>query len=96
MIIHSSGGMYDDKIKAVPMENPSHGSTYEATYSLSHKQGDIEDIECFIKNDTHKELSFSLYDAPNTQKSKNFYLKSIEALFKECTKGGGMYVLLHM
>ena len=88
MIIHSFGGIYDDKIRVVPMEIPSHDST---TYSLSNKPGDIEDVECLIKNDINKELSFTLYDTPNTQKSKHFYLNSIEALFKESTKSGGTY-----
>ena len=89
MIIHSYGGMYDNKIKAIPMEMPSQDST--ADYStLSHKQEDIEDIECYIKSDINKELSFALYDAPDSQKSKDSYLKCIEVLFKECTRSGGI------
>ena len=92
MIIHSYGGMYDDTIRAIPMEMPLQDSANKATYStLSHKRGDIEDIECYIKNDINKELSFSLYDAPNAQKSKQSYLECIKILFKECTKSGGMY-----
>ena len=91
MIIHSYGGMYDDKIKAIPMEMPSQDLTDKADYStLSHKREDIEDIECYIKNDINKELSIILYDAPDAQRSKHSYLEFIEALFKECTKGGGI------
>ena len=92
MIIHSYGGMYDDKIKAIPMEIPSQDSTDKTDYStLSRKRGDIEDIECYIKNDINKELSFALYDAPDAQRSKHFYLEFIEVLFRECTKSGGIY-----
>ena len=91
MIIHSYGGMYDNKIKAIPMEMPSQDSTDKADYStLSHKREDIEDIECYVKNDINKELSFILYDAPDAQRSKYSYLEFIEVLFRECTKGGGI------
>ena len=91
MIIHSYGGMYDDKIKAIPMETPSQDSTDKADYStLSHKREDIKDIECYIKNDINKELSSILYDAPDAQRSKRSYLEFIEVLFRECTKGGGI------
>ena len=92
IIIHSYGGMYDDTIRAIPMEMPSQDSANEVTYStLSHKR-DIKDIECYVRNDIRKELSFCLYDAPNAQKSKEYYLECIEILFKECTKSGGMYL----
>ena len=91
MIIHSYGGVYDDKIKAIPMEMPSQDST--ADYStLSHKREDIEDFECYIKSDINKEFSFTLYDAPDSQKSKQSYLDFIEILFRECTKSGGIKV----
>ena len=89
MIIHSYGGMYDDKIKAIPMEMPSQDST--ADYStLSHKREDIEDFERYIKSDINKELSFTLYDAPASQTSKQSCLDLIEILFRECTKSGGI------
>ena len=83
--------MYDNKIKAIPMKMPSQDSTDKADYStLSHKREDIEDIECYIKNDVNKELSFILCDAPDAQRSKHFYLEYIEVLFRDCTKGGGI------
>ena len=92
MIIHSHGGMYDDAIRAIPMEMPSQDSANKANYPvMSYERGDIEDIESYIKRDEHKELSFSLYDAPNAQKTRQSYLECIEILFKECTKSGGTY-----
>ena len=93
MIIQSHGGMYDDTIRAIPMEKPSQDPTNKANYlTVSYERGDIEDIEGYIKRDNHKELSVSLYDAPNAQKSKQSYLECIEILFKECTKSGGSYI----
>ena len=91
MIIHSHGGMYDDAIRAIPMEMPSHDPTNKGNYTAaSYGRGDIEEIESYVKSDERKELSFSLYDAPNAQKSKQSYLECIEILFKECTKSGGI------
>ena len=93
MIIHSHGGIYDDTIRAIPMEMPSQDPTNEGNYPVtSYGRGYIEDIESYIKRDKCKELSFSLYDAPNAQKSKQSYLECIETLFKKCTKNGGMYI----
>ena len=93
MIIQSYGGMYDDTVRAIPMEMPSQVLTNEGNYSVAlYERETIEDIESYIKRDELKELSFSLYDAPNAQKSKQSYLECIEILFKECTKNGGSYV----
>ena len=90
MIIHSDGGTYDNTIKAIPMEQPSQGSTYEVNPSItSHELGGTKEIECYVKKDVTKELCFSLHDTPNAQKSKHYYLECIENLFKKCTRSGG-------
>ena len=95
MIIHSHGGMYDDAIRAIPMKMPSQDPTNEGNdLAASYGGEDIEDIESYIKRDERKELSFSLYDAPNAQKSKQSYLECIEILFKECTKSGGIAAIV--
>ena len=93
MIIHSQGGMIDDTVRAIPMEMSSQDSTNEVNYPATSYEGeDIKDIESYIRSDELKDLSVSLYDTPNTQKSKQSYLECIEILFKECTKSGGSYV----
>ena len=91
MIIHSYGGTYNNSLRAIPMEKPLQDSTNEAGTSVTlNEQGDIGDIRCFVKKDVNKELSFSLYDIPDAQKSRCYYLECIEILFKECSKSGGM------
>ena len=91
--MHSHGGIYDDAIRAIPMEMPSQDLTNEGNdLAASYERGDIEDIESYIKKDEYKELSFSLYDAPNAQNSRQSYLECIETLFKECTKSGGIAI----
>lgn len=89
MIIHSYGGIYDDNIKAIPMQKPSQDSTDKNSYHAESHEEEIKDIECYVKKDVTKELCFSLHDAPGAQKSKQHYLESIEKFFKECTKSGG-------
>lgn len=61
---------------------------------LSMDSKDVKTIKSLIENDHMKEYAFSLYDEPNAQRSKQFYLDSMQTLFKECTKAGGMYLLL--
>lgn len=85
MIIDSHGGTYNNTLKAIPLEKPSQD---QATSVTPNEQ---RDIKCYIKKDVNKEISFSLSDIPNGQKSRDYYLECIEVLFKECSKSGGMY-----
>ena len=59
---------------------------------LSLLNQDIKTIKSFIEKDCEKEYAFSLHDQPGAQRSKQFYLDSIEILFKECSKAGGAYI----
>jgi len=91
MIIHSHGGMYNNSLKAIPMDRPSQDSTNKTATSMPLiDQGDINAIKCVVKKDVNKELCFSLCDSPSAQQSKCYYLECIEILFKECSKSGGM------
>ena len=51
---------------------------------------DIKTMKNYIERDCEKEYAFSLHDQPGAQRSKQFYLDSIEILFKECSKAGGV------
>ena len=90
MTIDSHGGTYNNALKAIPLEKPLEDSANEAASSTSNEQ---RNMKCYIKKDINKELSFSLSDIPNAQKSKDYYLECIEVLFKECSKSGGIYTL---
>ena len=61
---------------------------------LSMLNQDIKTIKSFIEKDCEKEYACSLHDQPGAQQSKQFYLDSIEILFKECSKAGGVYVTI--
>ena len=52
---------------------------------------DIKTMKNLIEKDYEKEYAFSLCDLPGAQQSKQFYLDSIETLFRECSKAGGLY-----
>lgn len=58
--------------------------------ALSILDQDTETMKDFIEKDHMKEYAFSLHDHPDSQRSKQFYLDSIEILFRECSKAGGM------
>ena len=106
MIIDSYGGKYEDATKAVSLEVPNQNSMERLSIidknmerqttiidpTLSMVDKDVKTIRGLIENDYMKEYAFSLYDEPNAQRSKQFYLDSMEILFKECTKAGGSYV----
>ena len=89
MIINTHGGIYNNALNAVPMEEALENSTNEATPGMPDAKRDTKEIKCYIMKDVNKELSFELYDVPNAQKSRNHYLECIEVLFKECSKSGG-------
>ena len=78
-------------MRAIPMEEPSQDLMDKASFAAAYKQESIELINSFVKEDINKELSFSLCDTQNAQKSRQYYLESIEDPFKECTKSGGIY-----
>ena len=91
MTIDTHGSAYNNTVKAIPLEEPPQDSTDEAISVTSYEQESIKHIKSFIKKDINKELSFSLSDTQNTQKSKQYYLECIEILFKECTRSGGTH-----
>jgi len=88
MIIDSHGGEYDESVKAIVMEPPK----TEESETDSNYVKDTDAIKSYINKDCVKEYAFSLFDQPGAQQSKQFYLDSIEILFKECTKAGGTYI----
>ena len=57
---------------------------------------DIELVKGHIKRDYLKEYAFSLSNEQGILPSKQQYLESIEVLFRESAKGGGMYVCLQI
>ena len=57
--------------------------------ALSMVNQDVKTMKGYIGKDLLKEYAFSLHDQPDTQSSKQFYLDSIETLFRECSKAGG-------
>ena len=90
MIIDTCDGQYKDTIKAVPMEKAADNSTGGTTAITSNAIKDIEVIQGYIERDPRKQL-FSMHDDSKSQRSKQFYLDSIEELFKKCMNtGGGM------
>jgi len=87
MIIDTHDGQHKDIIKAVPMEKAADTATI-----TSDVRKDIEVIQGYIERDPLKQL-YSIHEDSKYQKSKQFYLDSIENLFKKCMAiGGGTYV----
>ena len=98
MIIDSHGGEYGECVKAIAME-PSKTEESKTDSNLPNYFKDTDAIKSYINKDCVKEYAFSLFDQPGVQQSKQFYLDSIEILFKECTKAGGTfcnYVVMFM
>ena len=91
VIIVTNGDEHSEKIKAVPLEVPPYSSTDESCAATSYTREDIDLLKSYFKKDTNTELSFSLHDGQNTQRSKNYYFECLEILFKECTAAGGTY-----
>ena len=83
-------------VKNYSVTNVNKGKRTSSTKSHSVGLGilnqDIKTIKSFIEKDCEKEYAFSLHDQPGAQQSKQFYLDSIEVLFKECSKAGGVCV----
>ena len=89
MIIDTHDGQYKDIIKTVAMEKVADSSTGDTATITSDVRKDIEVIQGYIERDALKQL-YSIHDDSKSQKSKQFYLNSIEELFQECmTTGGG-------
>ena len=60
---------------------------HSVAISMLHE--DIKTMKGYIGKDSMKECAFTLHDQPDAQSSKQFYLDSIETLFRECSKAGG-------
>ena len=82
------------KGKKVVSKGKRTSSAKSHAIGLSLLNQDIKTIKSFIEKDCEKEYAFSLHDQPGAQRSKQFYLDSIEILFKECSKAGGAYILM--
>jgi len=96
MIIDTHDGQYKDIIKAVPMEKAADSSIGDTATITSGVRKDIEVIQGYIERDPLKQL-YSMHDDSKYQKSKQFYLYSIENFFKKCMAIGGgmsMYVVI--
>ena len=91
MIIVTNGDEYEETIKAVPLETSSENSTDENSAAMSYVRKDVDLVKTYFKKDINKELSFTLHDGPDNQKSRNFYIECLEIFFKECSTAGGMY-----
>ena len=63
---------------------------------VASPNSDMELVKDYIKRDYLKEYAFSLSDEQGAQLSKQQCLESIEILFKESTRGGGMYTDTHV
>ena len=74
--------------KNVDDKRPPTDSTHSTALSIINQ--DMKTVKGFVEKDHMKEYAFSLHDLPGAQRSKQFYLDSIEILFRECSKGGGI------
>ena len=91
VIIVTNGDEHSEKIKAVPLEVPPYSSTDESCAATSYTREDVDLLKSYFKKDINKELSFSLHDGPDTQRSRNYYFECLKILFKECTAAGGTH-----
>ena len=91
VIIVTNGDELSEKIKAVPLEVPPYSSTDESCAATSYTREDVDLLKSYFKKDITIELSFSLHDGPDTQRSRNYYFECLEILFKECTAAGGTH-----
>ena len=90
MIIDTNDSQYKDIIKAVPMEKAADSSTGDTATITPDVRKYVEVIQGYIERDPLKQL-YSIHDDSKSQKSKQFYLQSIEKLFQQCIAvGGGM------
>ena len=81
----------DNSITSVDKDKQvSSNKSHSIAVSILHQ--DISTMKGSIDKDYEKEYAFSLHDLPGDQKSKQFYLDSIETLFRECSKAGGLYI----
>ena len=96
MIIVSQGGKYEAAVNAIPLVGAAEGLMKKDKFSRKQERRDIEIIQTYLKNDYLKELVSTLYDLPDSQKSRQYYLGCIENIFKQCSKGGGMYIHSYM
>ena len=94
VIIVTNGGEYEETIKAIPLEVPTQlqSSTDENSATMPYVRQDVDLVKSYFKKDINKELSFTLHDGPDAQKSRNFYLECLKNFFKECTSAGGIVI----
>ena len=93
MIIVSQGGKYKGAVNAIPLVDAVEGLMKRTGPFRVQKRKDIETIQRYLTDDYLKELVSTMYDLPDSQQSRQFYLDYIESVFKQCSKGGGMYIL---
>ena len=92
MIIVSQGGKYEAAVNTIPLVGAAEGLMKRDRSFRIQKRRDIEIIQCYLKDDYLKELVSTLYDLPDSQQSRQYYLGYIENVFKQCSKGGGMCI----
>ena len=91
MIIVSQGGKYEAVVNAIPLVGAAEGLMKRTGLFRVQERKDIQTIQRYLRDDYLKELVSTLYDLPDSQKSRQYYLDYIESVFKQCNKGGGMY-----
>lgn len=87
VMVSSHGHNHDDV-------QPSSDTTI--TTNEDSASGDMETVKGYIIKDCLKEYAFSLSDEQGTQLSKQQCFESIEILFKESTRGGGMHSYVYI
>jgi len=95
MIIDTRDGQYKDIIKAVPMDKAADSSTGDTVTITSDVRKDIEVIQGYIEQDPLKQL-YSIHGDSKYQKSKQFYLDTIEIFFQEVYDCWWRYVCVCM
>ena len=91
MIIVSQGGRYEAAVNVIPLVGAAKGLTKKGGSFGVQERRDIKIIQCYLRDDYLKELVSTLYDLPDSQQPRQYYLDYIEFVFKHCSKGGGMY-----
>ena len=96
LIIVSQGGRYETAVNAIPLVGAAEGLMKENRIFGVQERRDIEIIQRYLRDDYLKELVSTLYDLPHSQQSRQYYLDYVERVFKQCSKGGGMYMYIRV
>ena len=91
IIIVSQGGKYDAKINAIALVGSADGLMKKKFIYGVQERSDIKIVQKYLRDDYLKEVADTLYDLPDHQYSRQYYLDYIENIFQHSTKGGGMY-----